>query len=550
MSTRPKLLVIDDGDQYVELAHAFLREYDYATRCDRSGPCWTCEAREGCSLTHAHDAFEAEEALARHHDVAVVLLDVAFDRPADRLLPLAGADAHRTRRLQGLAILRALRRSRADLPVLLLTSREELALEEAELELEADELLVLAGRDGFDARSVALLVERLRARHHETPSAGGYAFGRTRALARVREEALALAPTSLPMLLLGEPGTGKSALAEHVIHPASERRGPFVSVDLSSIPETLVAAELFGSARGAFSGAVDREGLFARADGGTLLLDEIGNLPLEVQRMLLLVLQTGRVTRLGETTPRKVSVKLLAATNVDLDEAVRTGRFRADLLARLNPAARVVLPPLRERMADVDDLLRGFVARTFREGPDRALLARYLEAAGVDDAPFAHVALGKPEKPQRGVTFVLSRRAMGLIRKHPFPGNVRELELFAADATLFALADALRASQATRPFAEARTIPIPDALVRRLLGSATPSGKGASGATPQEKTLHAVARRLERELYARLFEETRGDFAAMARALLVGDPEKNARRVRLRFNQLGLRARELRIEDS
>lgn len=546
---RPKLLVIDDGDQYVELAHAFLREYDYATRCDEPGPCWTCPKREGCTLTHAHDAFEAEEALEAHPDVAVVLLDVAFERPEERLLPLAGADEARTRRLQGLAILRALRRTRADLPVLLLTSREELALEEAGLELEADEMLVLAGRDGFDARSVSMLVERLRARAHVTPSVGGYAFGRTRALARVREEALALAPTSLPMLLLGEPGTGKSALAEHVIHPASERRGPFVSVDLSSLPETLVASELFGSARGAFSGAVDRDGLFARADGGTLLLDEIGNLPLEAQRMLLLVLQSGRVTRLGETTPRKVSVKVVAATNSDLDEAVRAGRFREDLLARLNPAARIVLPPLRERMADLEDLLRGFVARTFKEGPDRALLSRYLEAAGVDAPPDAHVALGRAEKLGHGVTFVLSRRAMGLLRKHTFPGNVRELELFAADACLFALADALRATQATRPSVEASLVPISDALVRRLLGEReTSRARGPDG--PREKSLHDVARRLERAHYERLFTETRGDFEAMAKVLLTGDPAKNARRVRLRFNQLGLRARDLRIEES
>lgn len=550
MSTsRPKLLVIDDGDQYIELAHTFLREYDYATRCDEPGPCWICPMREGCTRTHAHDAFEAEAALAKHPDVSVVLLDVAFEHPPERLIPLKGADEARTRRLQGLAILRELRRARADLPVLLLTSREELALEEADLELEADELLVLAGRDGFDARSVALMVERLRARQRETLHASGYAFGRTRALARVREEAMALAPTSLPMLVLGEPGTGKSALAEHVIHPASGRKGPFVAVDLSAIPETLVASELFGSARGAFSGAVDREGLFARADGGTLLLDEIGNLPPEVQRMLLLVLQTGRVTRLGETTPKKVVVKLVAATNADLEDAVRAGRFRADLLARLNPAARIVLPPLRERMADLDDLLEGFVARTFREGPDRVLLSRYLEMAGIDEPPDARIALGRAGKPARGVTFVLSRRAMTALRRHDFPGNVRELELFAADAALLALADALRATEATRPFAEARLIPIPDALVTRLLGTHT-AATNAHVAPPKEKSLHDVAKRLERALYEKLFLDTRGDFVAMARALLTGDAEKNARRVRLRFNQLGLRARDLRNEET
>src|SRR5262249_37824130 len=154
--------------------------------------------------------------------------------------------------------------------------------------------------DALDARALGLLIERVLVQRREAPEAGAYLFGHSPAMARLRREAQILGRTGLPVLVLGETGTGKSALCEPGLHPAAPRRGPFVPVDLTALPESLVAAELFGTARGAFSGAVDREGRFERADGGTLLLDEIGNLPLEVQRMLLLVLQDGRVTRLGE----------------------------------------------------------------------------------------------------------------------------------------------------------------------------------------------------------------------------------------------------------
>ena len=293
MSARPKLLIVDDGDRYVELAHALLRDYDYATRCELPGPCWECPKRPGCALTHAHDAFEADEALARHRDVDVVLLDVAFERPDERLLPAKHVGEHRRRRLQGVEILAHLRRARGDLPVVLMTSEEELAFEDAAEALAVDELITLAGADAFDARALGLLVERILARRRASPEGGAYTWGSSPAMARIRREAAVLARTSLPILVLGETGTGKSALAERVIHPATRREGAFVAVDLSALPASLMAAELFGTARGAFSGAVDRRGRFEEAHGGTLFLDEIGNLPAEAQRMLLLALQDG-----------------------------------------------------------------------------------------------------------------------------------------------------------------------------------------------------------------------------------------------------------------
>src|SRR5258706_1782706 len=142
MSEPPKILVVDDGDRHVELLHRFLREVRYATRCDLPGPCWSCEKRRGCTLTHAHDLGEAEDALRRHPDVDAILLDVAFDIPVERLAPSGERDLARRRRLQGLDILAQLRRTRGDLPVVLMTSREEL---DDDATLPADEWVALAG---------------------------------------------------------------------------------------------------------------------------------------------------------------------------------------------------------------------------------------------------------------------------------------------------------------------------------------------------------------------------------------------------------------------
>ncbi len=592
MSTRPKLLIIDDHEHHIELLHHFLRDYSYATRCELPGPCWECPRRTGCMLTHAHDAQEAEDVLARHPDVDVVLLDMEFTLPAERLLPLptqpltAGgripkrtirsipdSDPHEIlvtqQRLQGLAILQQLRRSRSDLPVILMTSHEELAIQESAQQFSSDEFVTLAGADAFDARALGLLIERLLVLKREAPASGGYLFGTSSIMSRLRREAQVLGRTALPMLILGETGTGKSALCEQVIHPAGDRRGPFVSVDLSAIPETLIAAELFGVARGAYSGAMEREGRFERAHGGTLLLDEIGNLPLEVQRMLLLVLQEGRVTRLGENSPRSVQVKVVAATHVDLAAAVHKGRFRADLYARLNPAARLLLPPLRERREDLEPLLQGLLRKTFSAGPNRQLLLQYCDVAGLGGPPQVSLCWAKrPPAKVLGVRFLLSPLAMAAIRAHSFPGNIRELELLIASASLLSLADALHAAQKERAVpAVAHTIPIPNQLVRRLLDTGWPTlGADAEREeTPQPgtpevetghpsstgqlvvaikpgRTLHEVAQDLERQVYAQLYEQSR-DFGQLAKQLLHGRSASNARRVRLRYNQLGLRVR-------
>lgn len=545
---KPRVLVVDDGDRYVELFHALLRDYDYATRCELAGPCWECPRREGCTLTHAHDWAETQQALTRNRDVDVVLLDVAFDLPVERLLP-RGEDLATRKREQGLAILEKLRVRHPGLPVVLMTSAAELGLESA-APLEADEFVTLAGADAFDARALGLLIERILARRADSGDASEYVWGESKAMQRLRRDATTLARTSLPILLLGETGTGKSAMTERVIHPASGRSGRFVSVDLSALPDSLVASELFGSTRGAFSGATDRPGRFEEADGGTLFLDEIGNLPLDVQRLLLLVLQEGRVTRLGENRARPVDVKLVAATHVDLEGAVREGRFRADLYARLNPAARLVLPPLRERLSDLLPLAQRFVRRMFeRDGADRALLAAAHDVLGVKGPLAPELVVGDPPESRSGICFVLAPAVFGQLEAHTWPGNVRELELLVATGTLLALSDAVEAARLGRSVPFANAIPVPARLVRDLIERSWVEVDAAPSPTTSLEPaaqLRDVARELERRHFERLFRECSGDFVKMAARLLEGDPEGNAKRVRLRFNQLGLSARELK----
>jgi transcriptional regulator with GAF, ATPase, and Fis domain len=174
-----------------------------------------------------------------------------------------------------------------------------------------------------------------------------------------------VAPTTATVLLLGETGTGKGVVAEK-IHARSQRRGRFVEVNCAALPATLIESELFGRERGAFTDATTSQaGRFELAHGGTIFLDEIGELPLELQAKLLRVIQQGVVERLGSPRPIPVDVRIIAATNRNIHEEVRAGRFRQDLFYRLN-VFPITLPPLRERYGDLELLTRHFVDRVSR----------------------------------------------------------------------------------------------------------------------------------------------------------------------------------------
>ncbi|MEZ5963888.1 MAG: sigma-54 dependent transcriptional regulator [Planctomycetota bacterium] len=202
------------------------------------------------------------------------------------------------------------------------------------------------------------------------------------------------APTPMPVLILGESGTGKELVAR-ALHTCSQRRGgPFVSENCAAIPETLLESVLFGHVKGSFTGAIkDHAGHFVAAHGGTLFLDEIGDMPLAMQAKILRALQEGEVRPVGGNRARKVDVRVVAATNRDLEEMVAQGKFRQDLFYRLN-VLRVLVPPLRARSDDIVVLARHFL----------------LKAA-------AH----RPHPPR------LSAAAEDVLRQARWPGNIRQL---------------------------------------------------------------------------------------------------------------------------
>ncbi|QDV07329.1 Nitrogen regulation protein NR(I) [Planctomycetes bacterium Poly30] len=240
------------------------------------------------------------------------------------------------------------------------------------------------------------------------------AFAQIIGSSRPMNEAIALAtrlaPRNVPVLILGESGTGKELFAR-AIHAASRRaEGPFLALNCGAIPSELIDARLFGHAKGAFTGATsERPGVFEEANGGTLLLDEIGELPLEAQVRLLRTLQEGEVTRVGEHAPREVDVRVVAATHVDLFEAVDNGGFRRDLLYRL-AVGILRLPALRERGKDLHELI---------------------------DALFTEVQTELNLEPDFEPR-TLAKNARARLVGHPWPGNVRELRTTLVRAAIYA----------------------------------------------------------------------------------------------------------------
>jgi DNA-binding NtrC family response regulator len=207
----------------------------------------------------------------------------------------------------------------------------------------------------------------------------GTLVGASRAIQEVFGLLAAVAPTETTVLILGETGTGKELAALEVHRTSPRGDGPFIVLDCGAIPGELVESELFGHEKGAFTGATaDHAGIFEQAGGGTVFLDEIGELPLAMQTRLLRVLDQRTVKRIGSARPRSVDIRVVAATHRDLAEMVREGSFRQDLYYRLG-VVEVRLPPLRERLEDIPLLARHFLRRAGCANPDEVLVPRVLE---------------------------------------------------------------------------------------------------------------------------------------------------------------------------
>ena len=272
------------------------------------------------------------------------------------------------------------------------------------------------------------------------------------------------------VLLTGESGTGKEVLARAIHAQSGRRHQAFVAVNCGAIPEALLESELFGHARGAFTGADRaRRGLFVEADGGTMFLDEIGEMPAPLQVKLLRVLQEEEVRPIGDAKPRNVDVRVIAATSRDLEREVASGRFREDLFYRLD-VFRVKVPPLRERREDVPLLVDHFIAR-FRE------------------------TLGRPVR-------TIADDALDRLLAHSWPGNVRELENVIERAMILADGDRITLRE------------LPDAVTAERVNAPAPSAPGGG-----DFSMRRARRRFEADLIRRALEATNGNRTRAAKLL-------------------------------
>jgi DNA-binding NtrC family response regulator len=305
--------------------------------------------------------------------------------------------------MSGMEVLRQIRESRPDVTFIMLTGQG--TIEEA---VEATKLgafnflekpvdpkrLQVELRNCLERRENELQLEIAQRRLREAGILGQL-VGRSKKMQGVMSIIAAVAPSRASILITGESGTGKE-LAARTIHELSPRKGkPFVAVNCAAIPETLMESEIFGHEKGAFTGAVERRmGCFELADGGTLLLDEIGEMPAQTQAKLLRVLEDSKLRRLGSKNEISVDVRVLAATNKVPEEAVANGNLRSDLYFRLN-VVQITMPPLREHLEDLEPLTQALIEELNRK--------HHTRAKAVDSS------------------------LLETLRRHSWPGNIREL---------------------------------------------------------------------------------------------------------------------------
>ncbi|MEN8158643.1 MAG: sigma-54 dependent transcriptional regulator [Myxococcota bacterium] len=393
----------------------------------------------------------------------------------------------------GLDVMRTSRERQPETPVVMITAHgnEKIAVEAMKLGAEDyvpkpfdnDEIRLVVQR-ALERTRLARENRELRARI-ERDFGMGNLVGRGAAMRRVFETIRKVAETDLTVLVRGESGTGKELVAQALHEASARKKGPFVAVNCAAISRELVESELFGHEKGAFTGAdARRAGRFEAAHGGTIFLDEIGDMAPDTQAKVLRVLQERCFERVGGGKPIEVDVRVVAATHRDLEKDVAADRFREDLYYRLK-VVELQLPPLRERSEDLPALAGRFLGEVAER-------------------------LGRPQKR-------LSPEALGALVRHPWPGNVRELQNVIEQAAVLSAGDEIAASE----------------LGLGAPGEATP---GAEEALPFSDAKRAAVERFERDFLLRALRAHDGNISRTAEA--IGMVRQS---LQLKIRELGLR---------
>ena len=381
----------------------------------------------------------------------------------------------------GLSTLRSLRKHSPDAPSIIITAQGTIpsavdaiksgAEDYLTKPFRADELLHVIDR-ALDRRRLSREVSRLQKEVEDRYGIEGF-IGKSARMAELLRQVERVATSVAPVLVYGESGTGKELLARAIHYSSPRQKAPFVVIDCTAIPENLQESELFGHAKGAFTGAVAaKQGLFEEADGGTVFLDEVANLSLASQGKLLRALQEGTFRRVGDNSLLHVDIRVVSATNRDLAEEVRRGNFREDLFYRLN-VVPLEVPPLRERREDIPLLVEHFLDRAVKRGAKKRKLT--------------------PE-------------VLNSLLAWEWPGNVRELENAIERACLLSHGDSLTLDA------------LPPEIARSTDLLAYGNNPGI-GELPLNQVLSRVSREVERQMITRALAACKGNRTEAARSL-------------------------------
>jgi two-component system response regulator HydG len=442
----PKVLLIDDDVTHAEIAGEAL-------------------SRAGYDVTLAHNGAEGLRKFGEN-EFDCVLTD----------LRLPDTD--------GMEVLRKLKAGDADVEVIIITGFGSVEKAVQALQLGAYSFLEKPlNRDALrntvakavERRKLSLANKDLRALVDEKFGYEGI-VGSSPAMQQVFARLKQVAPTDARVLVTGENGTGKELVARALHFNSKRRQGPLVAVNCGALTGGVLDSELFGHMKGAFTGALkDHVGKFEAADNGTLFLDEVGEMPLETQVKLLRVIENKEVTPVGSNTARRIDVRLISATNKNLEEQVRKGQFREDLYFRLK-VVQVHLPPLRERQGDIPLLAQSFVGEFARQYGK--------EVTGIDQS------------------------ALGALIAHPWPGNVRELRNTIEEMVVLAQGKLLTAAD------------LPASLRRDGAPVAAPAAAGAAGLSG---LVGMTMEQIEREVIRQTLKANEGNRERTARMLAIGE---------------------------